>query len=97
MYSLDASGIIGVTNNLVNEFNSDEDRAVGDISCSTLHIFARALGGYKMIIFLMLSSFASYSFTMYSSKFLEDWSKDFEGSDKFHNLWVYCLLWLFYK
>ena len=47
-----------------------------------------------MILFLGISSFISYSFTMYANKYLEDWSRKFETSDKFGHLKTYGLIWI---
>ena len=92
-FSLDVSGVIGVTNNLVEEFTSEEDRSVGNISCSTLDIYVKSLGGYLMIFLFIMTSLIGNTLLMFASKFLEDWAKDFEHSPKYQNLKVYGAIW----
>ena len=91
---MDNSGAIEVTDKLVDIFNAKEDRSVGNISCSTIDTFAKALGGYMMMIFLTPFFLITNSLTMYSNKYLEDWSRDFKHSDKISCLKTYALIWI---
>ena len=94
IYSLDNSGAIGVTDKLVDVFNAKEDRSVGNISCSTLSTFMKALGGYKVIFLLPPFLLLAHILAMYSNKFLEDWSRDFKHSDKISSLKTYASIWV---
>ena len=80
--------------NLLEEISGEEDRTVGAISCNVFHTYVMTIGGYKFIVLLLLAAFIYQGLTMYASKFLEDWSKDFEHSPKYTNLEIYGAIWV---
>ena len=80
-------------NSILEEFKAGEDRQVGAITWSTFNIYAKSLGGYKVIISIALSSFLSHACTMFANKYLEDWSNNFKTSDKLSQLRTYAIIW----
>jgi ATP-binding cassette subfamily C (CFTR/MRP) protein 1 len=83
-----------VTEKLIEEFGSEEDRSVGNISCSVIHNYVISFGGYFVILIFIGMYFMQNGVTMFSNKFLEDWSHEFEKHDKYAYLKDYTYIWV---
>lgn len=67
----------------------------GAITKETLLEFVKSMGGFAVVVFTIAVSLASRGFFMYSSKFLQEWSQDFDNPNKYDMLkkyTVYCLI-----
>ena len=71
-----------------------EDRQVGSVSCSIYHHFFKLFGGYIVLFIFFAVSLSCHILSVFSSKFFEDWGKNFAHVDKFYYLKLYGLIWI---
>ena len=71
-----------------------EERKVGSVSCSIYNLFFKLFGGYPVLVIFLAASLGCHILEVYSSKFFEDWGKNFDHVDKYQNLKLYGLIWI---
>jgi tetrahydromethanopterin S-methyltransferase subunit G len=75
-----------VTKTLVDDFKGVKTREVGKVSGRVIKIFFKAIGGvFVMLVFSILAAVFSLG-SMYISKYLEDWTHDFDEKKKWEFL-----------
>lgn len=78
------------------KLNTPEEKERGEVSYESFKMFVQAMGGWSMILLSLALGLGSQSLVMVSYNYLEEWSHDFEGSDKYEKLKIYSLLCLAY-
>lgn len=78
------------------KLNTPEEREKGSVTKETFNVFVQAMGGYFVVIVILVLAFVGQASVMYSFNFLEEWGHKFDTAKKYEELRTYSAISLAY-